>query len=431
VRNFPPHEIDEAAFGRIDFVFSSHEHDDHCHRATLARLRDQIVTVLLPAERPDLEARYRALGFRDVRLLQNATPVTLGEGVEVACFWDEPIDSLLAVRMEGKVVLHMSDSLPTLDLIRRVAAAFPVDYAFVCSTSAQDLYPLLLRREDRELDRLARQREDEFFELQLRRLDVLRPKVVIPYSYTATYVHFEQVRLNGFSRLTPPLFRDRLAERRPKLECWALQPGDVIDVRSSTIRRLRKENLWGESLEEFVANVSAYSRAVAGDLAEFRAGDPAACEERLRSWLRAQLDERVTQPRFHSLLNDAVILHVTGDSRTASYLVDLRDRDVLRWPVARSPGRVPFLEIRIPASLLGSLLAREYDPFMILYTYRVSFEPHAALTERGLSPRQETALYAGTMVALFMKPGDRRDVLLRQVDDYVGPLSWLIRAVSG
>ena len=52
VRNFPPRAIDPAALGRLDYAFSSHEHHDHCHPETLARLAPQIGTVLLDDRLP-------------------------------------------------------------------------------------------------------------------------------------------------------------------------------------------------------------------------------------------------------------------------------------------------------------------------------------------------------------------------------------------
>jgi len=53
IRNFPPREIVPADFGRIDFLFSSHEHDDHCQRESLAALKDQVETAVIPAERSE------------------------------------------------------------------------------------------------------------------------------------------------------------------------------------------------------------------------------------------------------------------------------------------------------------------------------------------------------------------------------------------
>src|SRR5215813_2329443 len=173
VRNFPPRAIDPEAWGPLDFVFSSHEHHDHCHPETLARLKGKVRTVLIPAERPVLAARYRDLGYRDIRVLENRRRVALPGGLEVTCIWDDPVDSMLLIRLGGKTILHANDCLAEPRTYTEIARRGAVDYAFVCSTSIQQLFPLLLPLGEAELDAVATAREDEFFEGQIPRIDAL------------------------------------------------------------------------------------------------------------------------------------------------------------------------------------------------------------------------------------------------------------------
>ena len=417
VRNFPPRDIEATGLGRLDFVYSSHEHHDHCHPQTLARLKNQIETVLLPAERPELEARYRRLGFRSIVFLENRKPVALGEGLEVTSYWDDPIDTCLLVKMEGKVVLHVNDSWPRPETLMDIAAACPVDYAFFCSTSAQDLYPLLLSLPASQLEELARAREEGFFAAQLQRIDALGPRVVIPYSYTAAYVQPDQIHLNGYSRLTPCLFRDRLKAHRPEVECWPLQPGDVIDTHSNTVTPLRTENLWGRDLPEFLENIREYSRSIQGSLPTFDFGEPESSREKLREHLQQRLEHGVPYSTFYAYLKGLVAIHVLGNTRTESSLVDLNRKAVSPWSRGRLDLPVPQLEISIPASLMESMLAGAYDPFMILYTYRVSFTAHESVKQVGFSPLQEFRLYVGAFLTLFMDLHDKHLATVRDWDE--------------
>ena len=400
VRSFPPRALPPESFGRLDLVFSSHEHHDHCHPETLEVLRPRIGTVLLPADRPPLAERYRELGFRDLVFLENRRPLDLGGGLEVTCYWDDPIDSMLLVRAGGTSFLHANDCRPDPATLRDIARRGRVDYGFLCSTSVQELFPLILPRPTDELERLAQAREEAFFEDSVARIEALAPRVVIPYSYTATYVELPQLHLNTRGRLTPSTFRRRLAERLPAQACWVLQPGDVIEPAADRIRPVRAENLWGETLDEFKKNLVVWACAIQPELPRFDPGDLDDGDAALRAHLEARLRDGVPHAGLYASLGDAVAIDVVGRSGRRRHLVDLRRR-------AEPPE--PGLIIEIPASLVATMLSGTYDPFMILYTYKVRFRPHPRLA---LEPAQEYLLYLGVMLTLFM---DRANPLL---DDF-------------
>jgi hypothetical protein len=407
VRNFPPRPIDRDRLGKLDFVFSSHEHHDHCHPETLAQLREQIDTVLLPAERPELERRYSRLGFRRIVLLENRRPLQLADRLEVTCCWDDPIDSFLLVSMDGTLVYHGNDCRPKLQTLKSIAATSRVDFAFVCYTAVQDLFPLLLSRPEEELTLWSRAREEAFFDFQLQQIDALRPRIVIPYSYTAAYVQPEQLHLNGYGRLTPTSFRDRLKLRRPDAECWTLQPGDVIDAHRGQVRPVREQDLWGKDLAELLGNIAEYSESIRAELPGFDLGDPARCDAGLRALLQEHIERGFRHDTLSSWLNDAVVIHVAGARVTASLLVDLERQAVETWPRPRPDRPAPMLEITIPASLIQLILDRIYDPLLILYSHRISFRLHPSLRASGISAVREHTLCVGAYLALFLDAEDK------------------------
>lgn len=412
VRNFPPRDIDAERFGRVDFVFSSHEHHDHCHPETLAQLKRCVGKVLLPAARPALAARYLNVGLDDIVYLENRVPVELGHGLVVTSYWDDPIDSMLLIELDGIVILHGNDCMAEIATYSEIAQRRPVDYGFLCSTSIQQLYPLLLPRRPAELERLASEREEQFFEAQLERIDALGPRVLLPYAYTATYVEPDQVALNCYGRLTPPMFRDRLLARRPQLTCWALEPGDVIETTIRTVRPIRSERLWGKDLAEYRRNLVAYSQSLQGVLPKFDAGDPDGCDPQLRAHLAERLAGGVPHAELFSCVNHAVVIHVVGTMRTTSHHVDVRRGVAAPWERGRADQAVPLLEISMPASLMQSMLAGAYDPFMILYTYKVRFKPHPFLGRRRFTAQQEYVLFMAVLITLFV---DRDSPLLAEI----------------
>jgi UDP-MurNAc hydroxylase len=384
MNHFPPRELALEHFGRIDYLHSSHLHPDHSHPATLRALRDKVGTALLPAGRAELVERYRGLGYERVVLLENGRTLVLDEGLRVTCWWSDAVDTCLVVEMDGITVLHLNDCLPEAETVRAMAARHRIDYAFVLYTSAQELYPFLLPYPLAELERLGRAREEAFLVDQLARIEALDPRFVVPYSMTMTSF---DVALNGLGRLTPPLFAARVG-RRP---CLVVQPGDVIEGESARIRPVRDENLWGETIEEYLANVS---RAVPPT--PFDPGLVAGLDEKLAAVLKAFLRSRPDgeMAAYMPALAKGVLLRVEGRDGTRAWHV-CHEAGTLRE--VRGAGPFALVEMTIPASHLRALLDGEYDPYSLLFLYKMRFRLHRAK----LDPETECALYVAAVMLLL------------------------------
>src|SRR4029078_1919707 len=137
--------------------------------------------------------------------------------------------------------------------------------------------PLFLDRPEEELEALARERELAFFDEQFLRIMALRPRVVVPYSYTNTYSQPDQLQLNGYARMPPSLFANAFRARQSSTECWVLQPGDVIDTATDTVESIRPESLWGSDLPEFLQNIKSYSESIQGTLPSLDPEEPECC----------------------------------------------------------------------------------------------------------------------------------------------------------
>lgn len=372
IDHFPPREIDPSAFGHIRYVYSSHIHPDHCHPPTLARLKERIKTVVLPAERPELEQRYRNLGYANIVLLNNGESRLLEDGFEVTSFWSDPVDSALVVRTKDVTILHQNDCFLNQETLKEIASRFSIDCLFLLYTQAQNIFPLLLDRPDPELEALTRQKEDWSFSYNLGVLDCLRPRIVVPYSMTITYIQPDQIRLNGYGRLTPVTFSERLRKSRPDVFCLILQPGDAIDLPSAMVRRCREENFWGNNLDEYLENVGRHAASLTGRTCQWRLGDPQVCHASLFRSLQSRARKQV--PSW--LENQTLVLHVVGDSADAkiSYEIDFASRLVRIVEPQAHPARVSILEVTVPAVLVQGLLEGDYDPYTLLSSYKIGFK---------------------------------------------------------
>lgn len=373
--HFPPRPLAPEDLGPIPYLYSSHIHPDHSHPETLVRLKDQVRTVLLPANRPALEARYRTLGFSDIRLLSQGVPHVLSDRLTVTSYWSDPIDSCLVVEADGTTAIHLNDCLPSFELAGQIGERHRIDYAFMLYTSAQDLFPFLLPHPEAERQALAEKRERDFLEGQLHRIELLKPRVVVPYSMTMTYFQPEQQHLNGYHRLLPPLFAEAVRERFPESRTLVVKPGDVIDTASDTVTS-STDTAWGDTLDQFLANIAAYAQA-RRDLPRFHAGSVQAVADRLQSRLHAF----GRQPRpaaltdVHRVLERGVDLEVVGEDGRRTFHVG---------------GRPAVLHIEVPASIVASMLDGHYDPYSLLFLHRTRFRLEPAIR---IPPEAESSLY--------------------------------------
>ncbi|HYK63753.1 MAG TPA: MBL fold metallo-hydrolase, partial [Patescibacteria group bacterium] len=127
----PDPVFDPALLDRIDYVWISHEHPDHCHFPTLASFPDsfkQRATILFQARDSEkMIAAFKGLGYRHFRLLPHREIVPLTNSAaagitRVYCYHAGLMDSALAVLDDGEVILNANDariSTGECKLIRR------------------------------------------------------------------------------------------------------------------------------------------------------------------------------------------------------------------------------------------------------------------------------------------------------------------------
>jgi UDP-MurNAc hydroxylase len=113
----PEPVMDPALLDRIDYLWISHEHPDHCHFPTLSSFPDsfkQRVTILFQTrDSAKMLAAFKGLGYQRFRLLPHREIVPLTEephGTKVYCYHAGLMDSALAVIDDQRVVLNANDA---------------------------------------------------------------------------------------------------------------------------------------------------------------------------------------------------------------------------------------------------------------------------------------------------------------------------------
>lgn len=122
-------------------IWISHEHSDHFHEPTLAKM-DKSIPVYFP-DFPNrrMEERLKVLGFQQIIPMPFGKPFTIGKGMTITCF--EPLslwnDALVLVEVNGFRFLNLNDA----GLNPRIAEQIgPVDVIATGFSPGASGYPL-------------------------------------------------------------------------------------------------------------------------------------------------------------------------------------------------------------------------------------------------------------------------------------------------
>ncbi len=118
---FPPPVIAPQQVGRLDYIFISHIHEDHCDAATIKHL-DRNATVILMERQPNLVRSFldrNGFGFKAVVTLPPFTVYPLRDDVAIEIVDADPghilnhlIDSSLLLHWDGGTVYFANDNPP-------------------------------------------------------------------------------------------------------------------------------------------------------------------------------------------------------------------------------------------------------------------------------------------------------------------------------
>lgn len=207
----------------VTHIWISHVHPDHLSPATLRALpedRRAGITVLFQNDYADANVKFlSSLGFREVIELPRGRFLTLAPGVDVYCRQVGSLDSSLAVRAEGKLILNINDcELPRSTLRAMQRELGPIDVLLNqfsiagWSGNAEET-----SRKDRARRRVMRQ--------FLRDVRVLGPRHVIPFASFVRFSHVENAHMNSHVNTV-----DDVAERVDPTRLVVMYPGDTWDL---------------------------------------------------------------------------------------------------------------------------------------------------------------------------------------------------------
>ncbi len=204
---------------KLDAVFISHFHDDHCSMESLNWI-DRDTPIYLYCEFEELRELVQSLGFRNVQSLQVDQEVMIGNfKITPLLALDPEIDTLFHVRVGELNILNVVDSWLDPSIFDRLKQFAPWDLV---------LWPFQTMRELAVLDpRRAEPAPENLPPEWLDQLALMRPRLVIPSS--CQFVHEAWSWYNhALFPITYRQFEIELAVRLPETQVLRLDPSKTV-----------------------------------------------------------------------------------------------------------------------------------------------------------------------------------------------------------
>ncbi|HXH25335.1 MAG TPA: MBL fold metallo-hydrolase, partial [Vicinamibacterales bacterium] len=193
--------VTPAAFPKdVDYLFLSHEHEDHLDAETLAHFPPDVPVLICRFPTPKFRRHLESLGLRRITEVASGMPLDLGDGLEVTIFGSAEYtnDSALLVRAEGYTVFNETDcKLPYADLARLGEQG--IDLGFYMFSGA-NWYPMLYEAPDDLLRERVRRRRRALVRGFVERVRVTRPRIAVPAAGPCTVLDPDLLWLNSAER---------------------------------------------------------------------------------------------------------------------------------------------------------------------------------------------------------------------------------------
>jgi UDP-MurNAc hydroxylase len=243
---FHTHVIAEAgvtpeAFPKdIDYLFLSHEHQDHVDPATLRHFSPQVPVLICKFVTAKFRRYIEGLGFRNIREIPPGQRVELGDGVAVTVLGSAEYtnDAALLVEGDGCKLLNETDcklSYPDLERLGHLG----IDIGFYMFSGA-NWYPMLYDYPDEVKRALVCRRRRSLLRSLVQRVKVTKPRVAVPAAGPCTVLDPGLLWLNSEDRgifIDPEEAVAALLAARLPAEPLCMAATDAWDSRSGIERR--------------------------------------------------------------------------------------------------------------------------------------------------------------------------------------------------
>jgi UDP-MurNAc hydroxylase len=345
----------------IDYLFLSHEHQDHMDVATLKHFPRDIPLLICRFSTNKFCRYLRQLGFTNIRELESGQDLDLGNGVKVTIFGSVEYtnDSAILVEHDGTRVFNETDCKLSYKDLEKIGT-LDIDIGFYMFSGA-NWYPIMYEYPEDKMLELVRRRRRSLLRGLVQRVRLTKPHFAVPAAGPCTVLDPTLLWLNDESRgifVDPEIaVREMRQAANLRSEPLYMAATDIWDSRTgfephapASFRVPRKEYIAVASERAAPSIAAAYDAEAPahGDLPnlipEFFNALVAAQSSKIRQTINAKLAFCVNGPRGGAWTVDFTapgpeFVH-EGISPDWTYKIDIEDKLISPFIT----GAEPFFE---------------------------------------------------------------------------------------
>jgi L-ascorbate metabolism protein UlaG (beta-lactamase superfamily) len=249
---YPPRRLTIDDLPKLDFMYISHEHDDHSNIDTLKALPKNIPIYILKF-RNNYDVLYQRLkkcGMTDIRECEPFKKYSVNDHTEITVFPSDEgwIDSSACITTDGFTVYHGNDNTMHPETLRKIAQTTPVDIAFLPYAGFSG-FPASYEFSDEIKKKFAEKKKTEAVEIFFQSLEALNPKISVPAAGDLCLVGEDLAWINYFDRCSPDEVLERAKAKGLGNRVLSMRAGDAYLRDEGFVPHPKREE-WTYSIED-------------------------------------------------------------------------------------------------------------------------------------------------------------------------------------
>lgn len=378
--HFPPTQSKMSSLPKIDYIFISHIHSDHCEKTTLDLIDPKVPIILMEREPNFLKKYLLSLGFENLILVPPGALHQVESDFSVEVFGESfghlcsnIIDSSIVFNfVGGEVFLNCNDNKPSAELCDYIKTNYKnLDLALIPAGGGSGFPAMYENFTFEEKQNLSQKIINNYSEVFTTAVDIMQPKIVVPVAggYAirgplAESVNWVQCRrLNNLEVVDYYKSHSQLAKSQTKI--LPMQPGMELDTESDPI--LKGEfHVWTK--EELGSFFNSLSKEIVET--KIKSSSPLSNMNSILSQARRNLWNKQTSN--HMKPDYRVYFDIPGQN--SLFEVDLKSENIKHIPRSASSAlKTPFLKLSLPQDTLLEWLLGLEDFNMLDSGHRISF----------------------------------------------------------
>ena len=181
----------------VDYIYISHEHQDHFHKETLKEFNRNIPIYICKFPTSRFYNEVVELGFKNIIELKSWRPEKLSSDLEITAIKNPDLmfeDSALLIKSSEGTVFCQTDCKMDFSSLQKVNAAKP-DIGFFMYSVA-NWYPDVYNYSKEKKEKISEKRKINKINGFVNYVNIIKPKFAIPYAGGPCFPHESQLKIN-------------------------------------------------------------------------------------------------------------------------------------------------------------------------------------------------------------------------------------------